>query len=185
MTDASIPGWIYTHDRNNTVRYLLGTIGSNPLICVGINPSTAAPHALDNTLKSVERLSLYHGHDSWIMLNVYPQRATNPNDMHVECDPVIHKRNLEAIWNIIQNIQKPRFWAAWGTLIEKRPYLLPCLKDICHIAQTMESTWVSMGKTSTKGHPHHPLYLSKTSEKNDFDIKGYLSQHLSTRPMRL
>jgi hypothetical protein len=179
MTDTKIPGWIYTHDRNNTVRYLLGTTGLNPLICIGINPSTAAPNALDNTLKSVERLSLYHGHDSWIMLNVYPQRATNPNDMHLECDSEIHKRNLESIEKLIHGIPNPCFWAAWGTLIEKRPYLLTCLNDIYRLTQLSTSSWVSMGKNSAKGHPHHPLYLSKTSTKHDFDIKGYVSQHLS------
>ncbi len=178
MTDDRTPGWLYTHDRNNTVRYILGTVGSNPLICIGINPSTAAPNALDNTLKSVERLSYFHGHDSWIMLNVYPQRATDPNDMHMVCDDEIHNRNLEAIHYILRDIQKPVFWAAWGTLIEKRSYLLPCLNDICRVTQTKDSRWVSMGKISTKGHPHHPLYLSKTSEKRSFDIKGYISEQL-------
>lgn len=31
------------------------------------------------------------------MLNIYPQRATNPNNMHKEIDKKIHKRNLEFI----------------------------------------------------------------------------------------
>ena len=34
-----------------------GDPGENPLICIGINPSTAAPGDLDNTLKSVERIA--------------------------------------------------------------------------------------------------------------------------------
>ncbi|MFR6424354.1 MAG: DUF1643 domain-containing protein, partial [Oscillospiraceae bacterium] len=48
----------------------------NPLICIGINPSTAQPGDLDNTLKSVERIALGNGYDSFTMFNVYPQRAT-------------------------------------------------------------------------------------------------------------
>ena len=32
-------------------------------------------------MKSVERLAAANGFDSWIMFNVYPQRATDPNDM--------------------------------------------------------------------------------------------------------
>mgnify|MGYP007025192133 CR=1 FL=1 len=39
-------------------RYLLGTRGSRPLLCLGVNPSTAVPGDLDNTLKSVERIAL-------------------------------------------------------------------------------------------------------------------------------
>jgi len=177
MTDAKILGWIYTHDRENTVRYLLGTTGSNPLICVGINPSTAAPFALDNTLKSVERLSHYHGHDCWVMLNVYPQRATNPNEMHLECDHEIHSRNLEAIRELITKIPRPTLWAAWGTLIEKRSYLISCLHDIFDVTQKKDSQWISMGKNSVKGHPHHPLYLSKTSSYQAFHMDEYLNKY--------
>ena len=62
-------------------RYVLGRVGRHPLVCIGINPSTAQPGALDPTLKSVERLANANGFDSWIMFNVYPQRATDPNDM--------------------------------------------------------------------------------------------------------
>ena len=47
--------WLYVPNDYTEYRYILGTRGERPLICVGINPSTAAPDALDNTLKSVER----------------------------------------------------------------------------------------------------------------------------------
>ena len=73
--------WLYSNNANNTCRYVLGTSGSRPLICIGVNPSTAEPDNLDNTLKSVARIASQNGYDSWIMLNLYPQRATNPNDM--------------------------------------------------------------------------------------------------------
>ena len=49
-----------------------GAGGRRPLVCIGINPSTAQPGALDPTLKSVERLANANGFDSWIMFNVYP-----------------------------------------------------------------------------------------------------------------
>ena len=50
-----------------STRYILGTRGEKPLICVGINPSTARPGALDPTLKSVERIARNSGFDSFIM----------------------------------------------------------------------------------------------------------------------
>ncbi len=45
--------WLYVPDFYTEYRYILGTRGKNPLICIGINPSTAEPDNLDNTLKSV------------------------------------------------------------------------------------------------------------------------------------
>ena len=48
--------WLYVPDFYTEYRYILGTRGKNPLICIGINPSTARPDDLDNTLKSVSRI---------------------------------------------------------------------------------------------------------------------------------
>ena len=73
--------WLFVPNTYTEYRYILGTRGERPLICIGINPSTARPNALDPTLKSVERIALGNGFDSFIMFNVYAQRATSPDDM--------------------------------------------------------------------------------------------------------
>ena len=73
--DYDIGKWLYAPNFYSEYRYILGTIGRKPLICIGINPSTAEPDHLDNTLKSVERIALGNGFDSFIMFNVYAQRA--------------------------------------------------------------------------------------------------------------
>ena len=88
--------WLYVPCRYSEYRYILGTKGDNPLICIGINPSTAEPDNLDNTLKSVERIAHFNGYDSFIMFNVYPQRATNPDDMDPEFNGVMHNENMLA-----------------------------------------------------------------------------------------
>ena len=79
--DYDAARWLYVPPYYTEYRYILGTRGENPLICIGINPSTAQPGDLDNTLKSVERIALGNGYDSFTMFNVYPQRATDPNAM--------------------------------------------------------------------------------------------------------
>ena len=56
--DYDIGRWLYAPCFYSEYRYILGTRGEKPLICIGINPSTAKPDALDNTLKSVERIAL-------------------------------------------------------------------------------------------------------------------------------
>ena len=62
--------WYYEPHTYQNYRYVLGRVGKHPLVCIGINPSTAQPGALDPTLKSVERLAAANGFDSWIMFTV-------------------------------------------------------------------------------------------------------------------
>ena len=45
--------WIYIPDFYTEYRYILGTVGNNPLVTIGINPSTAEPEKMDNTINSV------------------------------------------------------------------------------------------------------------------------------------
>ena len=111
--------WYYEPHTYQPYRYVLGRVGRRPLVCIGINPSTAQPGALDPTLKSVERLANANGFDSWIMFNVYPQRATNPNDMDKTPDRALCGENLRWLQAVLAQTE-PTMWAAWGTLIEKR-----------------------------------------------------------------
>ena len=166
--------WIYAPNFYSEYRYILGTRGKNPLICIGINPSTAHPDDLDNTLKSVERIALGNGFDSFIMFNVYAQRATDPDAMEKRCNVRLHKENLEAFSYVLSLSEQPVVWAAWGTIIEKRDYLRECLRDMLAVGQSYNAQWVCAGAISKKGHPHHPLYLRKDEKIKPFDIVTYL-----------
>lgn len=169
--------WIYVPDFYTEYRYILGTRGSNPLICIGINPSTAAPDDLDNTLKSVSRIAEHNGYDSWIMFNVYAQRATDPDDMDLELNMELHRENMNAFAYILSRVDervRPAVWAAWGTIIEKRPYLKDCVLDMLRIGREYNAQWLCAGKLSKKGHPHHPLYLKRDEEVKEFDLDAYL-----------
>jgi hypothetical protein len=157
-------------------RYILGTRGTKPLICIGINPSTAAPDDLDNTLKSVERIALHNGYDSFIMFNVYAQRATDPDDMERECNAMLHEENMKAFEYVLRlSEEPPAVWAAWGNIIEKRRYLPDCVRSMIALGEKYGARWYSCGKISRKGHPHHPLYLKKDSPLDDFDVDAYLN----------
>ena len=169
--------WLYVPDFYTEYRYILGTRGQNPLICIGVNPSTAAPDDLDNTLKSVSRIAEGNGFDSWIMFNVYAQRATRPEDMDRELNQVLHRANMAAFEYILQNVAqglRPAVWAAWGTIIEKRPYLPGCVRDMVALGRRYDARWLCAGKRSAKGHPHHPLYLRKDEKTVEFDVEQYL-----------
>lgn len=168
--------WLYVPDYYTEYRYILGTRGADPLICIGVNPSTAAPDDLDNTLKSVERIARFNGYDSFIMFNVYAQRATRPKDMDPTCNAALHAENLRAFRYVLEASapRRPSVWAAWGSVIELRPYLPRCVEDMIALGEEYGAVWYTAGQRSKKGHPHHPLYLKKDSVLEPFeDLKEY------------
>ena len=169
-----IEKWLYAPPFYSEYRYILGTRGCNPLICIGINPSTAAPDDLDNTLKSVQRIALGNGFDSFIMFNVYAQRATSPDDMEKNCNAALHRENLEAFRYVLSISEQPVVWAAWGAIIEKRGYLADCVRDMLEAGREFGASWVCAGAITKKGHPHHPLYLRKDEKIKPFDVAQYL-----------
>ena len=166
--------WLYAPNFYSEYRYILGTRGKNPLICVGINPSTAKPDDLDNTLKSVQRIADGNGFDSFLMFNVYAQRATRPDDMERQCNLRLHEENMKAFRYLLSISEKPAVWAAWGAIIEKRRYLPECVADMLRISREYDAEWFCAGAISKKGHPHHPLYLRKDEKLKPFDISAYL-----------
>ena len=172
--DYDISKWLYAPNFYSEYRYILGTRGKNPLICIGVNPSTARPDALDNTLKSVERIALGNGFDSFLMFNVYAQRATSPDDMEKVCNPLLHAENLTAFRYILSISQQPAVWAAWGAVIEKRRYLPDCVRDLVALGEEFGARWYCAGAVTKKGHPHHPLYLRKDEKLKPFDVTAYL-----------
>ena len=174
--DYDIEKWLYAPNFYSEYRYILGTRGVNPLICIGINPSTARPDALDNTLKSVERIALHNGYDSFLMFNVYAQRATSPDDMERLCNEALHRENMEAFRYVLGLSEAPAVWAAWGAIIEKREYLPRCLRDMLRAGEEYGARWYCAGAISKKGPPHHPLYLRKDEMLREFDVKGYLER---------
>ena len=182
LSDALLPHaeydaekWLFVPDYYTEYRYILGTRGKEPLICIGINPSTAAPDALDNTLKSVERIAHANGFDSWMMFNVYPQRATRPEDMERAENAFLNAENIRALrWALDHCGSRKAVWGAWGNNVERRPYLIRCLWEMAEAANEAGAVWYSAGKRSVRGHPHHPLYLKKDTPLELFDIREYL-----------
>ena len=174
--DYDIERWLYVPNHYSEYRYILGTRGQMPLICMGINPSTAAPDALDPTLQSAQRIALANGYDSFLMSNVYAQRATRPDDMEPSCNPVLHAENRKAFRYLLSLSPAPALWAAWGNIIEKRGYLMDCLGDFAADAQAAGAKWFTAGPPLKSGHPHHPLYLKGTTPLLPFDIRAYLEK---------
>lgn len=174
--DYDAARWLYVPNTYSEYRYILGTRGRKPLICVGINPSTAAPDALDPTLQSAQRIALANGYDSFLMFNVYAQRATRPDDMERTLNQDLHGENRKAFRYLLSLSEHPAVWAAWGNIIEKRDYLMDCMRDFAADGQAVGARWFTAGPPLKSGHPHHPLYLRRDTPLLDFDILAYLAR---------
>ena len=172
--DYDVSRWLYVPNTYSEYRYILGTRGTKPLICVGINPSTAAPDALDPTLQSAQRIALANGYDSFLMFNVYAQRATRPDDMEPSMNPTLHAENRKAFRYLLSLSERPAVWAAWGNIIMKRDYLMACMRDFAADGQLAGASWYTAGPLLKSGHPHHPLYLKGNTQLLPFDIAAYV-----------
>ena len=175
-SEYDVSKWLYVPNTYSEYRYILGTRGKKPLICIGINPSTAAPDALDPTLQSVERIAHSNGYDSFLMFNVYAQRATRTDDMEKECNLLLHEENRKAFRYLLSLSDEPAVWAAWGNIIMKRDYLMNCMRDFLEDGKAVGAKWYTAGPLLKSGHPHHPLYLKRDTQLLDFDIVQYLSK---------
>ena len=159
MNVSEKTNWIYVNEDNNSSRYVLGEKGSNPLIVFGVNPSTAEPNNLDKTLTKIKKMMIHHSFDGWIMLNIYPQRATNPKGLDKELSFLIHKRNLVEIKKVLEKYPNQPVVAAWGNIITIRSYLIECLREIFDMSKEYRNDWLCFD-TNLSGNPKHPLYIS-------------------------
>jgi hypothetical protein len=150
---------IYLKSPDNKYRYALGTKGDNTLYFIGINPSTATPEKYDPTTTRVCRTAKKMGFDSFVMLNVYPIRATDSADLPTTPDWKEHKINMDAILHVIKD--GSTIWAGWGDLIRKRSWFFDCRDAIFGLIkkQKKDIRWVKMGNLTKSGNPRHPLYL--------------------------
>lgn len=164
--------WVWEKTPDGTARFVLGTVGENPLIGIGINPSTAVPNALDPTVTRARGFAERNGHDSWMMFNVYPQISTDPKGIHPVLDAGLKAENERHIAAHVAG-RPLTILAAWGTLVTSRPYLLRLVHDIAALPELQASTWVSLGATTKAGHPRHPLYVKGTTPFVPFDIVSY------------
>ena len=156
--------WIYIKEKDNKVRYILGTKGNHTLCCIGINPSTAEPNKPDPTIRSVERITKRNGYDSFIMFNVYPVRSTIFENLSKEENHYYTEKNIREIIKIVKSLPKPvNIWLAYGNLIDKRSYMREGFNRLKKELDKYNCIYWTCGITKS-GNPKHPLYLNSNSK---------------------
>ena len=87
-------------DKDKQCRYMLGKKGKNTLICIGANPSIASGSECDATMNLLCAILENNGYDGFIMLNLYPLIATNPDDL-----PQVNHKDMNKKNNSVENLE--------------------------------------------------------------------------------
>jgi len=165
---------VYENSNDNKYRYALGTKGKNTLFCIGINPSTATPEEYDMTMRILRNIAEINDYDSWVMLNIYPQRTTDPDGLDRELNISIHKKNLEIIERYIHD--NSEILCSWGNLIKKRKYLKFCLCDIYNVINKKKNIkWLHNG-LNKNGSPGHISRKEIVKGLKNFEIDKYIKK---------
>lgn len=151
---------IYRSDQGDAWRYTLGKAGKNPLLAIGLNPSTATQEKADTTVAKVEQVAINNGYDGFIMLNLYPVRATDYRDLPAAVDPKAYAKNLDAIEEVVRAQASPVIWAAWGTSVEYHTYFMEARDQLFARLHKYKAKWLHFGDLTADGHPRHPSRLS-------------------------
>ena len=145
----------YPVDDNNK-RFLLGKNGSNEMLAIGLNPSTANEDNLDPTSRNIQAIAQNNGCDGWWLINLYSQRTPKPSNLPKKVNQVIAKENIDFIKELIHNdnnISKILF--CWGNHINDHSYLKKQADQIITTVKKIDLKPLCLGKTLT-GNPLHP-----------------------------
>ena len=164
---------LYLANKDNTARYYLGTRGKNPLIFIGLNPSTANSEKSDRTITKVRNFAKNFGYDSFIMLNLYPLRSTDPNKLPLRHNPRLHNENIKIIKRLLKNYNQPAIVGCWGTKIITRPYLVTCYQEIFKSIEPIVGNVYSLGELTEHGHPRHPGRIGYECNLNELSVYNY------------
>ena len=165
---------IYETDDLNKYRFALGSLSVKTLFCFGINPSTADDKEPDQTIKKVMGFAEKKGYASFVMFNLYPQRATNPDDLPREANQQVIQRNIEIISEIVSQQEAGDILLAWGGLLYSRGYFVDCLKQIYESLKPYSLNWLRIGDLLKSGQPRHPLYAPYNSEFQKMNMLEFL-----------
>lgn len=164
---------IYSNARNDAWRFTLGVSGNNPLFVIGLNPSTATQEKSDTTVAKAERVALSNGYDGFVMLNLYPIRATDYERLPLTTNQTAFTENIEAIVSALAAYKRPTVWVAWGESISARTFFIKAVQALGERLKESSVKFIRFGPLTRSGHPRHPSRLSYSWHFSSFDMDKY------------
>jgi hypothetical protein len=141
---------------------------------MGLNPSKATKEKSDTTVAKVEQVAKQNGFDGFVMLNLYPVRATNLKDLPDRANPKALAKNLACIEATIALESCPVLWAAWGKNILAKDFFVEAAKKLFAQLEKYNIDWQHFGPLTASGHPRHPSRLKYAWSFAPFNTQSYI-----------
>lgn len=149
--------------------YAIGEPGKYNLLVVGLSPTDATSE--NPTIKRIRKITEKYGYYGWIMVNLYPARIADSDNLPDKMDASISGRNIEVIKNLQNEYVLGAVYAIWGDDFNERDYLpIECQKIVNVIR---DISWYTRGMTRY-GHPKHPIKVTYAHEMKWFPVQDYL-----------
>lgn len=157
MTLFEQAGADFNDDRTHRLRLWRTWDASRPpAVFVGMNPSFADEHRLDNTTRKCRNWSEAWGYGGFVMLNAATRVSTDPNALRgLEAHEICLRDNLDVLADEAQ--RGGIVVCCWGAGGPVRAVGLPRLVARVLLAYAREK--LHYLRLSADGHPWHPLYL--------------------------
>ncbi len=152
----------------------------DPLIIIGCNPSKANEDRLDQTMIRVERFIENKKYCGYIMLNLYPQIASDVEALPADITPLINhikhiqSVNLCVIKKVLKNNKESDILFSFGELIRKRFFLYNlCFNSILNIIDNNDKIKkldkINIKTNEIKQFAYPPHFLNPAFDENEID----------------
>lgn len=159
---------LMTPSQRTETRYSLIKEGEKMLIVVGFNPSTADDKKIDPTMRFVLGIAEFNGYSGLAMVNLYPLRSTNPDELPFSVDEEIATENLSHINSILEKYPYADILLAYGNLVNKRSYTKEIASNLIDLFKSKSRNIYCLAKLKS-GNPKHPLRTPYSTSLQKFN----------------
>ncbi len=131
-------------------------IGSGTVNFLLLNPSCADEVKNDPTIERCERRARRWGYQSLVITNLFAYRATNPEDMKAQDDPVGEMNDAHILAEAFFADKVICGWGNHGSFRGRSDHVLSML--------AAEGIALHAFSATSKGQPQHPLYVAYAVE---------------------
>lgn len=135
--------------------------GGDPLVIIGLNPSTADETVDDPTIRRCIGFARSWGFAGLLMLNLFAFRATDPSELRAVADPVGPENDQHLIAQSSGRVVLCAWGASMPFLSRVRARKVVPMLGRAHLT--------CLGRTAD-GSPRHPLYVKADREREAFLI---------------
>nr|WP_231716124.1 DUF1643 domain-containing protein [Arthrobacter zhangbolii] len=155
-------------------RFALGRVAgastqNPPFITICMNTSFADQTQSDKTVNRLVRASTDNNHTGWMMLNLYPERATNASNLS-PYDSKLSEMNCAVIEHQLRTFGLSEVLGAWGDL--KHPTLQQAKVDVLDTLDQLGVALFTFDDLTARGNPRHPM--QRRRELQMMGAKRYL-----------